>query len=245
MSQCITSLPLAKTNIKIHSLLWRPSVESWKENTGRHRASKRQKDRGFPSHRVAAAEGRDWLLDTHPKTNREDKSPEPVGVFAWVWRISELPSEGALLDLDNCLQRSLDTSRQMALPIKHSVAGSFTPQQLLSDGEKRSKYVSDDSLTPPHRKHLLNKKSFSPSMFNHCISSPHHSDSSPQGDTAWLKRRELRKSLRSSESVNEDTVIILSDWHSDVRWAWRVRTVSKGQHGSPDLWYLFSLSRFK
>lgn len=94
------------------------------------------------------------MLDTHPKTNGEDKSPEPSKGGAW--RISELPSEGALLDLDNCLQRSLDTSRQMPLPIKHSVACSFTPQQLLSNCEKRSKYVSDDSRTPPHLKHLLN-----------------------------------------------------------------------------------------
>lgn len=72
-----------------------------------------------------------------------------VGGVAWAERISGLPTEGALLYLDNCLQRSLDTSTQMPLPIKHSVACSFSPQQLLSDkGEKRNKYVCDDSRTP-------------------------------------------------------------------------------------------------
>lgn len=81
----------------------------------------------------------------------EDKSSKATGGFAWAQCISELPSEGSLLDLDNCLQRSLDTFRQMPLPIKHSVARSFTPQQLLSESEKRSKYVSDDSPTPPYR----------------------------------------------------------------------------------------------
>lgn len=35
--------------------------------------------------------------------------------------------EGVLLDLDDCLQKSLDASRQTPLPFKHSGASSFTP----------------------------------------------------------------------------------------------------------------------
>lgn len=35
--------------------------------------------------------------------------------------------EGALLDLDDCLHRSLDAPGQTPLPIKHSAARSFTP----------------------------------------------------------------------------------------------------------------------
>lgn len=87
-----------------------------------------------------------WTLTQ--KLTGKTKGPSPEGGSHELWRISGLPSEGALLDLDDCLQRSLDTSTQMPLPIKHSVARSFTPQQLLSDSEKRSKYVSDDSRTP-------------------------------------------------------------------------------------------------
>lgn len=97
-----------------------------------------------------------WTLTQ--KTGKT-KAQSPGGGFAWAWRIIGLPSEGALLDLDNCLQRSLDTSTQMPLPIKHSVACSFTPQQLLSNSQNRSKYVSDDSRTPPHLKHPWIKKS--------------------------------------------------------------------------------------
>lgn len=68
-----------------------------------------------------------WTLT--PKNRGGDKSPSAGGRWREEegWRISELPGVGALLDLDNCLQRSLDTSRQMPLPIKHSVARSFTP----------------------------------------------------------------------------------------------------------------------
>lgn len=90
-----------------------------------------------------------WTL-TLKLTQKTKASSPGEGGFAWARRISKQPSKGALLDLGNCLQRSPDTSRQMPLPIKHSVACSFTPQQLLSDSKKRSKYVSDDSPTPPN-----------------------------------------------------------------------------------------------
>lgn len=108
---------------------------------------------------AAAAARKSCVSDGRPQTSREHKSPPSPGVGGGgggclheLW-VLELPCEGALLDLDNCLQRSLDTCRQMPLPIKHSVVCSFTPQQLLSNSEKRSKYVSDDSPAPPHRAH--------------------------------------------------------------------------------------------
>lgn len=67
----------------------------------------------------------------------EDKGSGPQGVLHGFSVLAKLPGEGALLDLDNCLRRSLDTFRQTPLPIKHSAARSFTPQQLLSESRKK------------------------------------------------------------------------------------------------------------
>lgn len=138
-----------------------------------------------------------WTLVQHqPGTQK----PPSLGVggggggcLLELW-VLELPCEGALLDLDNCLQRSLDTSRQMPLPIKHSVVCSFTPQQLLSNSEKRSKYVSDDSPAPPH----LRQQPFpstAPLLITHGF---------PRGDATW-GGKEARKRLGASEGVNEDS----------------------------------------
>lgn len=44
--------------------------------------------------------------------------------------------EGVLLDLDDCLQKSLDASRQTPLPFKHSGASSFTPAAAVRQGKK-------------------------------------------------------------------------------------------------------------
>lgn len=44
--------------------------------------------------------------------------------------------EGVLLDLDDCLQKSLDASRQTPLPFKHSAASSFTPAAAVRQGKK-------------------------------------------------------------------------------------------------------------
>lgn len=44
--------------------------------------------------------------------------------------------EGVLLDLDNCLQKSLDASRQTPLPFKHSGASSFTPAAAVRQRKK-------------------------------------------------------------------------------------------------------------
>lgn len=100
-------------------------------HTPQRRASRRQNTGDFLQDGAVAAARRACVLDAHPEKQGGggDKSPSPGGRWREEegWRISELPGVGALLDLDNCLQRSLDTSRQMPLPIKHSVARSFTP----------------------------------------------------------------------------------------------------------------------
>lgn len=44
--------------------------------------------------------------------------------------------EGVLLDLDDCLQKSLDASRQTPLPFKHSGASSFTPAAAVRQRKK-------------------------------------------------------------------------------------------------------------
>lgn len=133
--------PTGKNN-KIHGLLWRPSVWS---GEGTHR---RRKTGDFLRDGAAAAARKSCVLDGPPKKKKNragnTKPPSPGvggggGGCLHELCVLELPCEGALLDLDNCLQRSLDTSRQMPLPIKHSVVCSFTPQQLLSNSEKRGK----------------------------------------------------------------------------------------------------------
>lgn len=78
--------------------------------------------------------------------------------------------------------------------------------------------------------HLSNEKEKSLPMFNYCIS-PSHSGSFPQGETIWFRRGEMTKRPRSSQSVNEDTVMLLSDWQ---RCAINLclKSASLGQHAS-------------
>lgn len=78
--------------------------------------------------------------------------------------------------------------------------------------------------------HLSNEKEKSLPMFNYCIS-PSHSGSFPQGETIWFRRGEMTKRPRSSQSVNEDTAMLLSDWQ---RCAINLclKSASLGQHAS-------------
>lgn len=78
--------------------------------------------------------------------------------------------------------------------------------------------------------HLSNEKEKSLPMFNYYIS-PSHSGSFPQGETIWFRRGEMTKRPRSSQSVNEDTAMLLSDWQ---RCAINLclKSASLGQHAS-------------
>lgn len=55
--------------------------------------------------------------------------------------------EGALLDLDDCLQRSLDAYRQTPLPIKHSAASSFTPAAAVRQEQGANMFLMSSGCT--------------------------------------------------------------------------------------------------
>lgn len=77
----------------------------------RNRASRRKSTGDFLRDGAAATARWGFVLDSHPKkTKREHKSLKPGRGALHELGILEVPCEAALLDLDNCLQRSLDTS---------------------------------------------------------------------------------------------------------------------------------------
>lgn len=76
---------------------------------------------------LASAAERSSEVESRPNKKREHKSLGAPMRSSGGGYLHASSCEGALLDLDDCLQRSLDASRQTPLPIKHSAASSFTP----------------------------------------------------------------------------------------------------------------------
>lgn len=79
---------------------------------------------------LATTAGRSGEVESRPNKKRDHKSLEARG------GVHGSSCEGVLLDLDDCLQKSLDASRQTPLPFKHSGASSFTPAAAVRQGKK-------------------------------------------------------------------------------------------------------------
>lgn len=183
---------------------------------------------------AVAAARKSCVLDSHPKTNREHKSPQPrrgclheLGVLrAPLWR-STAWSGQLSPKVPWHFQTNASANQAFSSLLIHSSAAA-----LRSRKKEQICFWWQPSSTQPLLKHHLNKKNLS--LYRCLIIAPLLiTDSFPQGDTTWLKRGETRKSLGSSKGANEDTVILLSDWQwcqiSPV-----CEVISMGQHASPD-----------